>query len=146
MAVVALRRTTLWLALAAVGWYMGLRILGQVLAADSPLRQWPEPFWDLQVRTSQSLYVWTALLAILGWSFYSWMLARPPASMRGKARPVSEETMAPSSSLRARASRLIALSPCARPSVALAIFLTSPRRMAVRAQARAPAMALASTL
>ncbi len=65
--VVALRHTTLWLALAAVGWYMGLRILGQVLAADSPLRQWPEPFWDLQVRTSQSLYVWTALLAILGW-------------------------------------------------------------------------------
>lgn len=27
------------------------------------------------------------LLAILGWSFYSWMLARPPASMRGEARP-----------------------------------------------------------
>ncbi len=27
--VVALRRTTLWLALAAVGWYLGLRILGQ---------------------------------------------------------------------------------------------------------------------
>ena len=65
--VVALRHTTLWLALAAVAWYMGLRILGQVLAADSPLRQWPEPFWDLQVRTSQSLYVWTVLLAILGW-------------------------------------------------------------------------------
>jgi hypothetical protein len=65
--VVALRRTTLWLALAAVGWYLGLRILGQVLPADSPLRQWPEPFWDLQGRASQSLYVWTALLAILGW-------------------------------------------------------------------------------
>lgn len=65
--VVALRRTTLWLALAAVGWYLGLRILGQVLPADSSLRHWPEPFWDLQVRTSQSLYVWTALLTILGW-------------------------------------------------------------------------------
>ena len=43
------------------------RILGPVLPADSPLRQWPAPFWDLQVRISQSLYVWTALLAILGW-------------------------------------------------------------------------------
>jgi drug/metabolite transporter (DMT)-like permease len=27
------------------------------------------------------------LLAILGWSTYSWMLARPPAHMRGDARP-----------------------------------------------------------
>ena len=65
--VVFLRRTTLWLALAAVGWYLGLRILGQVLPPDSSLRQWPETFWDLQGRASQSVYVWTALLAILGW-------------------------------------------------------------------------------
>ena len=27
------------------------------------------------------------LLAIMGWSLYSWMLARPPAHMSGKARP-----------------------------------------------------------
>lgn len=27
------------------------------------------------------------LLAIIGWSLYSWMLARPPAHMSGKARP-----------------------------------------------------------
>lgn len=27
------------------------------------------------------------LVAILGWAIYSWMLARPPASMRGEARP-----------------------------------------------------------
>lgn len=27
------------------------------------------------------------LLATLSWAFYSWMLARPPASMRGEARP-----------------------------------------------------------
>ncbi len=27
------------------------------------------------------------LLAIVGWSFYSWMLARPPAHMQGAARP-----------------------------------------------------------
>ncbi len=27
------------------------------------------------------------LLAIIGWAFYSWLLARPPASMRGQARP-----------------------------------------------------------
>ncbi len=27
------------------------------------------------------------LLAIIGWAFYSWLLARPPASMRGDQRP-----------------------------------------------------------
>ena len=27
------------------------------------------------------------LLAIIGWAFYSWLLARPPASMRGAQRP-----------------------------------------------------------
>jgi drug/metabolite transporter (DMT)-like permease len=27
------------------------------------------------------------LLAIIGWAFYSWLLARPPASMRGDERP-----------------------------------------------------------
>jgi drug/metabolite transporter (DMT)-like permease len=27
------------------------------------------------------------LMAIIGWAFYSWLLARPPASMRGAARP-----------------------------------------------------------
>ena len=27
------------------------------------------------------------LLAVLGWAFYSWLLAKPPASMRGDARP-----------------------------------------------------------
>jgi drug/metabolite transporter (DMT)-like permease len=27
------------------------------------------------------------LVAIIAWAFYSWMLARPPASMRGAARP-----------------------------------------------------------
>ena len=27
------------------------------------------------------------LLAVIGWAFYSWLLARPPALMRGRARP-----------------------------------------------------------
>jgi drug/metabolite transporter (DMT)-like permease len=27
------------------------------------------------------------LLAVIGWAFYSWLLARPPASMRGQQRP-----------------------------------------------------------
>ena len=27
------------------------------------------------------------LLAVIGWAFYSWLLARPPAHMRGPARP-----------------------------------------------------------
>ncbi len=31
------------------------------------------------------------LLAIIGWAFYSWLLARPPAHMRGDARPRADE-------------------------------------------------------
>jgi drug/metabolite transporter (DMT)-like permease len=27
------------------------------------------------------------LVAVIGWAFYSWLLARPPAHMRGAARP-----------------------------------------------------------
>jgi drug/metabolite transporter (DMT)-like permease len=34
------------------------------------------------------LYV---LAAVIGWAFYSWLLARPPALMRGAARPTAEE-------------------------------------------------------
>ena len=30
---------------------------------------------------------WYVLVAIIGWSFYSWLLARPPAHMRGEQRP-----------------------------------------------------------
>jgi drug/metabolite transporter (DMT)-like permease len=31
------------------------------------------------------------LLAVVGWAFYSWLLARPPAHMRGDARPRADE-------------------------------------------------------
>jgi len=31
------------------------------------------------------------LAAIIGWAFYSWLLARPPASMRGEARPTAAQ-------------------------------------------------------
>lgn len=31
------------------------------------------------------------LAAIIGWAFYSWLLARPPASMRGDARPTAAQ-------------------------------------------------------
>ncbi|MBL8347294.1 MAG: DMT family transporter, partial [Rubrivivax sp.] len=31
------------------------------------------------------------LAAIIGWAFYSWLLARPPASMRGEARPTAQQ-------------------------------------------------------
>jgi len=31
------------------------------------------------------------LLAVIGWAVYSWLLARPPASMRGSQRPSAEE-------------------------------------------------------
>lgn len=31
------------------------------------------------------------LLAVIGWAFYSWLLARPPAHMQGAARPRSDE-------------------------------------------------------
>ena len=31
------------------------------------------------------------LLAVIGWAFYSWLLARPPAHMRGEQRPRADE-------------------------------------------------------
>jgi drug/metabolite transporter (DMT)-like permease len=31
------------------------------------------------------------LAATVGWAFYSWLLARPPASMRGERRPTAEQ-------------------------------------------------------
>jgi drug/metabolite transporter (DMT)-like permease len=31
------------------------------------------------------------LLAVIGWAFYSWLLARPPAHMRGAERPTPEQ-------------------------------------------------------
>jgi drug/metabolite transporter (DMT)-like permease len=31
------------------------------------------------------------LLAVIGWAFYSWLLARPPAHMLGEARPRADE-------------------------------------------------------
>jgi drug/metabolite transporter (DMT)-like permease len=31
------------------------------------------------------------LAAVIGWAFYSWMLARPPAHMQGRARPRADE-------------------------------------------------------
>ena len=43
----------------------------------------------LQVRfVPGDLYI---LLAIIGWAFYSWLLARPPAHMRGEQRPRADE-------------------------------------------------------
>jgi drug/metabolite transporter (DMT)-like permease len=31
------------------------------------------------------------LAAVIGWAFYSWLLVRPPANMRGAARPTPEQ-------------------------------------------------------
>ncbi len=43
----------------------------------------PQVLWNIQLVEGDLLMV----LAIVGWAVYSWMLARPPASMRGAARP-----------------------------------------------------------
>ena len=66
--VLALRRVTLYWALGAIGWYITLRILGRVLPPDAYLRTLPEGFWDFQSRLSQSIYLWAALLSLLGWA------------------------------------------------------------------------------
>ena len=43
----------------------------------------------LQVRlVPGDLYM---LLAVIGWAFYSWLLARPPAHLRGEQRPRADE-------------------------------------------------------
>ena len=66
--VLRLRWTSLAAVLAAVGWYFLLEALGAWLPADSRLRSWPEPFWELQSKFCEMLYVWGMLLTLLGWA------------------------------------------------------------------------------
>ncbi|NID04490.1 acyltransferase family protein [Luteibacter jiangsuensis] len=65
--VAALRKATLAVALASIALYLGLRLTGQLVASDSWVYRVPEPFWTVLSQAAQSLYLWTALLAILGW-------------------------------------------------------------------------------
>jgi len=65
--VVSLRRVTLVTALASITLYLGLRLTGQLVSADSWVYRVPQTFWEVLSQTAQTLYLWTALLAILGW-------------------------------------------------------------------------------
>lgn len=61
-----------------VGAALGLAGVATVISGGSPAAL-------LQVRfVPGDLYI---LAAVIGWAFYSWLLARPPAHMRGSDRP-----------------------------------------------------------
>lgn len=63
-----LRWASLAAVLGALAWYLFLQALGQWLPADAPLRQWPEPFWELQSKYCETLYLWAMLMTLLGWA------------------------------------------------------------------------------
>lgn len=65
--VVSMRKATLVTALVSITLYLGLRLTGQLVSADSWVHRVPQTFWDVLSQTAQSLYLWTALLTILGW-------------------------------------------------------------------------------
>lgn len=66
--VVALRKTTLVTALVSIAIYLGLRLAGQMaIPAGSWVHRVPDMFWHVLSESLQTLYLWTALLAILGW-------------------------------------------------------------------------------
>jgi hypothetical protein len=64
---VSMRRTTTVVALTSIGIYMAMRLAGQVAGADSWIYHVPDLGWHVVSEGSQSLYLWTALLAIMGW-------------------------------------------------------------------------------
>lgn len=66
--VASLRRRTLAIALSCIGIYLGLRYAGQVVGPDSWTQRVPDGVWLAISQTSQCLYLWAALLTILGWA------------------------------------------------------------------------------
>jgi hypothetical protein len=65
--VVAMRKATLMTAGVAIAVYLGLRLAGHLVTADSWVHRVPDAFWDRLTEVSHCLYLWTALLTILGW-------------------------------------------------------------------------------
>jgi peptidoglycan/LPS O-acetylase OafA/YrhL len=65
--VVTLRKATLGMALVSIAIYLGLRLAGQLATADAWVHRVPDAFWDVLTQISFCLYLWTALLTILGW-------------------------------------------------------------------------------
>jgi drug/metabolite transporter (DMT)-like permease len=63
------------------------QVMGALLGATGVLLVISRGSWEtlrLVRFVPGDLYI---LAAIIGWAFYSWLLARPPAHMRGEARP-----------------------------------------------------------
>ncbi|WP_213949182.1 acyltransferase family protein [Luteibacter sp. dw_328] len=65
--VAAMRKATFITALVSITLYLGLRLTGQLVADDSWMHRVPDAFWTALSQSSQSLYLWAALLTILGW-------------------------------------------------------------------------------
>jgi hypothetical protein len=65
--VVSLRKATLATALVSIAVYLGLRLAGQLVTADSWTHRVPDDYWDLLTEALHCVYLLSALLAILGW-------------------------------------------------------------------------------
>lgn len=65
----------------------GMQLIGAALslAGVALVLSRGDPAWLMHIQLVQGDLL--VLLAIIGWSIYSWMLARPPAHMTGKSRP-----------------------------------------------------------
>lgn len=63
------------------------QLLGAVLSVAGVLLVMSQGQWDTLARLHLVPGDLLMLLASLAWAFYSWLLAKPPASMRGAARP-----------------------------------------------------------
>lgn len=65
----------------------GRQVLGAVLSLAGVLLVLSRGSWAALAAINLVVGDLLMLLAVLSWSVYSWMLARPPATMRGEARP-----------------------------------------------------------
>ncbi len=65
--VVSMRKGMLATAMIAVTVWLGLRLAGQLLPPDAIAYRIPDSFWHPFAASMETLYLWTMLLAILGW-------------------------------------------------------------------------------
>jgi peptidoglycan/LPS O-acetylase OafA/YrhL len=65
--VVSIRKATLTTALVSITVYLGLRLAGQLVTADSWTHRVPDDYWDLLTESLHCVYLFSTLLTILGW-------------------------------------------------------------------------------
>jgi drug/metabolite transporter (DMT)-like permease len=67
------------------------QLLGAVLGLTGVLLVIARGSWQVLAQVQLVIGDVYVLAAVVGWAFYSWQLARPPASMRGAQRPTAAD-------------------------------------------------------